>query len=104
MDALQSGQNITPETHRLVVGFIQRQPGEQRAVRACGAPGADQRGLAEASRGSDESQRLVESSGKPPQKSGSGNELGTRRRRDQLGGQQPVWLVTTLGLGSSSRR
>ena len=60
--SVQGGKHISPEQHRLIVSFIQRQPGDpcafwwQRLD-----PVREQRGFAEAIRSRDQRQRALES-------------------------------------------
>src|SRR5439155_26672764 len=56
-DHPQSGDEVRQEASRVVVTFIQRQPGGRSL--ATGEPLADQRGLPEAGRGRDEGQLSV---------------------------------------------
>src|SRR3989304_860300 len=60
LQCFQGGDEVVPETYRVIIPFIQRQPGGRRSPLALICPFAYQRGLAKAGRCRDEYQSTTE--------------------------------------------
>jgi hypothetical protein len=87
---VQGGGDVAPEPRRVVVAFVQRQPGDRS--RAVVGPVGQQGGLAEPGRGAHQGELAGGALGQPLQQPRAGQEPGAGAGRVQLGGQQHVPL------------
>ncbi len=85
---VQGGGDMAPEPRRVVVGVVQRQPGNRSGI--VSGPVGQQGGLAEAGRGAHQGQLVLMCLGEPVDQPGAGHEAGTGARDVQLGRQQRI--------------
>ena len=83
---LQRGSQVRPEARRVIVPFVQREPGD--GPPAAGGPLAQQRGLAKAGRGGDEREFAVQARVQPLDQARTRDQLGPDGGDIQFGGKQ----------------
>ena len=86
LDGLQSGDEVSQKTCRVVIPFVQRQPGDRSP--ATGYPFADKCGFTKSGRGRDKGHawRMVQAPVQPLEQARAENNIRARRGDIEFGG------------------